>query len=108
MSGTAGGRKPSAGGGEDSSAAAAAPVAASTSARSAKESLFIEKPRETLKVKSSLLADLGLDSFPRSPWECRPGRSASSWTRPAEGDDAERRDRHSHGGPWERASVGSP
>jgi hypothetical protein len=30
-------------------------------------------------------------SFPRSPWECRPGRSAAS------PDDAERRRRHPHG-----------
>jgi hypothetical protein len=33
-------------------------------------------------------------SFPRSPWECRPGRSASSFgTGP---NDAERRGRHAH------------
>src|SRR5271165_4862902 len=33
------------------------------------------------------------DSFPRSAWECRPGRSAAP---SAEPDDAERRRRHSH------------
>src|ERR1019366_5942092 len=43
-------------------------------------------------------------SFPRSPWECRLGRSASATYRRA--DDAERRGRDSHGVPCER--VGRP
>src|SRR4051794_37530331 len=50
------------------------------------------------RVIPRLLAEADRLSFPRSPWECRPGRSAA----PCDSDDAERRRRHSHAGAWDR------
>ncbi len=57
----------------------------------------------TKPIRSEVKWCQGLYSFPRSPWECRRGRSASAIARGP--NDAERRRVHSHGGPWER--VGS-